>query len=155
MAIDGTVSTGRIQVFQCPSCQEFINTSMNQCRFCGMLIDAALAQASAHHQADTSRACSDANYLKIMTRTMPVFFLLNLIPVVGGFAGWGLIFLLIAVPILIVRWWVKYGGIQTQDADYPKARSSTFISLIIWVAMVIVWIVSSVLWAVIYAYLSQ
>ncbi|HZS09694.1 MAG TPA: hypothetical protein VFD58_33005 [Blastocatellia bacterium] len=155
MATDGTFSTGRIQVFQCPSCQEYINTSTNQCRYCGMLIDAALAQASAQNQAGASRACSDANYLKIMTRTMPVFFLISLIPVIGGFAGWGFIFLLIAVPILIVRWWVRYGGIQTQDADYPKARNSTFISLAIWLAMVIVWIVSTLLWAVIFAVLSN
>jgi len=65
MASEGITATGQARVFQCPNCQEDINTSMSQCRFCGLTIDYDKAQAAAEIQAKTNQACSDASYLKI------------------------------------------------------------------------------------------
>lgn len=36
-----------IRVFRCPNCKEFINTSLQQCRFCGAAVDPAVAEAAA------------------------------------------------------------------------------------------------------------
>ena len=48
----GTFNLSSVQVFPCPNCKETINTSMQQCQFCGTSIDHAAAEQSA---AATSR----------------------------------------------------------------------------------------------------
>jgi hypothetical protein len=58
--------SGTVAVFPCPTGQETINTSMQQCPFCGTDIDHAIAAASATETSKISRAYSAASYLKIM-----------------------------------------------------------------------------------------
>jgi hypothetical protein len=70
-------SLSQPQVFQCQNCREFINTSMTNCTYCGVAINAEAATAAADVQANVAKACSDANYLKIMARALVVFFLLS------------------------------------------------------------------------------
>ena len=38
-----TVFDGKVGVFRCPNCQEFINTSLTECSFCHSPVDAAAA----------------------------------------------------------------------------------------------------------------
>ncbi len=134
------LSLSQPSVFQCQNCREFINTSMTHCSYCGVAINAEAATAAADIQANVAKACSDANFLKIMARAQLVFFLLNLIPFLP-LVGWGFIILLVAVPIMLVRWWIKYRDIQTGDQDYEKAKRDTIIAAVIWSALVVVWIV--------------
>jgi hypothetical protein len=49
-----------VHVFPCPNCRETINTSMQQCQFCGAAIDAAAAEQAAAHTSRISDAVSDA-----------------------------------------------------------------------------------------------
>lgn len=127
------------QVFQCQNCREFINTSMTHCSYCGVAINHEAATAAADVQAKVGQACSDANYLKIMARAQVVFFLLNWIPFLP-LVGWGFLILLVAVPIMLIRWWVKYRGIQTADKDYEKAKRDTIIAAVIWSAVTVIWV---------------
>lgn len=46
-----------IKIFRCPTCKEYINTSMTQCRFCGAQLDQA-AFAHARVQERIDRICS-------------------------------------------------------------------------------------------------
>lgn len=128
------------QTFQCPNCREFINASMGNCSFCGAAINYETALAAADIQAKVGQACSDASYLKITARALVVFYLLSWIPFLP-LVGWGALILMIAVPVMLVRWWVKYGKLQTGDPDYEKAKRDTIIAAVIWSALIALWFI--------------
>lgn len=137
MAQTGLGSLTQAQVFRCRNCREVINTAMTNCAYCGVAIDHEAAQAAADVQEFVGRACSDASYVKIAARALGGFFLLNLIPFLP-LVGWATLILLIVVPVLLVRWWIKYRRIQTSDPDYEKARRDTIIAAVIWSAVLVV-----------------
>ena len=120
-----------IAVFPCPNCNETINTSMQQCPFCSTAIDRTAAEASEAFTSRVSQACSDASYLKIMLGMLLPFGALMFVPFVslGGLIGF--VLMKYAVPIMTIRWWIKYGRLQTQDPDFRKARKTT-----IWVGII-------------------
>ena len=140
-------SLSQPQVFQCQNCREFINTAMTNCPYCGVVINAEAATAAADVQSNVAKACSDANFLKIMARAQAAFFLISFIPILGGFAGWGFLFLLIAVPVMLVRWWIKYRKIQTADKDYETAKRDTIIAAVIWSGLIVLWLALGVIQA--------
>ena len=53
--------TPAVEVFPCPNCGEAINTTMQQCPFCGAVLARDPAQAAATATARISRAVSDAS----------------------------------------------------------------------------------------------
>ena len=133
---------------------------MNYCRFCGVAIDPDQAQAAAAIQDQVGRACNDASYLKVMARAMPIFYLATWIPSfrVAAWAGvtsWAFLFLLFAIPIMSIRWWMKYQVIQTGDVDYEEAKNSTLVALVIWSVMVLIWIISSLGYFYFFDYLAS
>jgi len=121
-----------IQVFPCPHCNETINTSMQVCKFCATPIDAAAAIASADLTTRISQACSDASYLSIMLGLMLPFFGLILVPLLSLLGLAGFWFLKVAIPVMLIRWWVKFGKIKTNDPDFSKARGTTILVAGIW-----------------------
>jgi hypothetical protein len=110
------------RVFQCPVCKETIDTSAQKCRFCSATIDAGAAEAAADAMAKINQACSDASYLKVMTVSILVFFGLMFVPFAGLLGLAGYYFLAFAVPVMTIRWWVKFGSIQTNETDFRSAR---------------------------------
>jgi hypothetical protein len=124
--------TPGIRVFPCPNCGETINTTVQQCPFCSTIIDHNAAEASAAATAHVSQAISDASYLKVMAWAILSFFLVMFIPFLGlvGFAG--LWFLRIAIPFMLIRWWVRYGKIKTDDREFSQARGTTYIVAAVW-----------------------
>jgi hypothetical protein len=44
--------------------------------------------------------------------------------------------LLFAVPFLAIRWWVRFHGIQADDADFRRARTTV---IVISALMVLPW----------------
>lgn len=113
-----------VEVFPCPTCHETINTNIRQCPFCSSPIDAATAQAAGAATTLISQACSDASYLKIMGWTLGSFFLIMFLPLIGLAAYLGMWFLRFAIPVMCIRWWIKFGRIQTDDPDYSRARNN-------------------------------
>ena len=111
-----------VAVLPCPACNQTINTSMQTCPFCSASIDHAAATASAEVFARVNQACSDASYLKIMAWSVLTFFLVMFIPLLGLVGVVGLVFVSYALPVMCIRWWVKYGSIKTADADFVSAR---------------------------------
>jgi hypothetical protein len=116
-----------VQVFPCPNCRETINTSVQQCPFCSSPIDHAAAEQSAAATSKISQACSDASYLKIMAWALLTFFLLIFIPFLGLAGIVGLWFLRIAIPVMVIRWWIKFGSIKTEDPDFARAKRAAII----------------------------
>lgn len=138
-------SLSQPQVFQCQNCREFINTGMTNCSYCGVVINFESASAAADVQSKVAKACSDGNFLKIMARALVVFFVVSFVPIVGGIAGWGSLFMFLAVPVMLVRWWIKYNGIQTGDKDYESAKKDTIIAAVTWCGVVVVWFLAFVI----------
>jgi endogenous inhibitor of DNA gyrase (YacG/DUF329 family) len=119
--------SSRVEVFPCPNCGQTINTSVASCPFCSTPIDHAAAEAAAAETSRISQACSDASYLKIMAWTLLTFFVIRFVPFLY-FAGFlGLWFLRIAIPVMLIRWWVKFGGIKTTDADFGRAKRAAIV----------------------------
>jgi hypothetical protein len=116
--------TSQARVFQCPKCNETIDTSAQECRFCHFPIDVGAAEAASDAMAKVNQACSDSSYLKVMAIAILVFFALSWAPIVGNLGYLGLIFLLFAVPVMAIRWWVKFGSIQTKESDFSRARGT-------------------------------
>jgi len=100
---------------------------------------------------ETNKACNDGNYISILARSAVVFYLLSWIPILGAFAGWGFLFVMLAIPILVIRWWVKYLEIQTSDKDYQAAKKLILISLAIWAVMAVVWLIGSIIYTLLVA----
>lgn len=113
-----------VAVFPCPKCRETINTSVGRCPFCSTSIDPAAAKLSAAATSNISQACSDASYLKVMLGILLPFGAAIFFPFLGLFALVGFIFIKYALPVMLVRWWIKYGRIQTSDPDFRTARNT-------------------------------
>lgn len=116
-----------VHVLPCPNCGETINTSVQQCPFCSAPIDAVAAEVSAAATSRISQACSDASYRKVMAWSLVTFFFLMFVPFVGLAGAVGLWFLRIAIPVMVVRWWIKFGSIKTDDPDFARAKRAAII----------------------------
>jgi hypothetical protein len=116
-----------VHVFPCPNCRETINTSMQQCPFCSAPIDRAAAEQSAAATSQISQACSDASYLKIMLGVLIPFGVMIFFPFLGLAGIVGFVFIKYAVPVMIIRWWIKYGRIKTTDSDFRSARGTVIL----------------------------
>lgn len=121
-----------VHVFPCPKCSETINTSMPVCPFCSTAIDFASAETASAETSRISQACSDASYLKIMAWALIPFFFLMFLPFLSLAGAAGFWFLKVAIPVMAIRWWIKFGKIKTTDPDFPRARRSAITVGIIW-----------------------
>jgi hypothetical protein len=117
------------RTFRCPNCNEMINDSMTQCRYCSTPVDPSVAAMIADRQEKTNRACSDASYLKTAAIAMYVFLGLSFIPFLPV-VYWGFVITFFVVLFLLIMWQVKFGSLVTNDPDYQRARRSKNIALI-------------------------
>jgi hypothetical protein len=116
-----------VAVLPCPNCKETINTSMQHCPFCLIPIDRAAAEASAAATSKISQACSDASYLKIMLGILIPFAAIIFFPFLGLAGLVGFVFIKYAVPVMVIRWWIKYGRIKASDPDLRSARKTAIL----------------------------
>lgn len=118
------------RTFRCPNCNEMINDSMQQCRFCSVPLDPGIVALTAERQEKANQAYSDASFLKTAAIAMCVFLGLSLIPIVP-LVYMGFLVTFIVVLVLLIRWQVKFGSLQTTDSDYKLAKRSKNIALIL------------------------
>ena len=124
------------RTFRCPNCNEMINDSMTQCRYCNVPVDPAVAQLISERQEKANQSYSDASFLRTAVVAMYVFMGLSYIPYVP-LVGWGFLVTFIVVLVLLIRWQVRFGSLVTNDADYLKARRSWRLSLVLWVVAIL------------------
>lgn len=117
--------TSEVHVFPCSNCRETINTSMQTCTFCNARVDYAFATAAAEETARINAACSDGSFIRTMAWALIPFFFLQFIPMFPMVSGLGFLFLIIAIPVMSTRWWIKYGSLDTTDATFRRARLTT------------------------------
>ena len=123
-----------MRTFRCPNCNEMINDSMQQCRYCSVPLDPAIVALTAERQEKANQAYSDASFLKTSAIVSLVVLALTLIPLFFIYLGWLVTFFF--VLIMLVRWQVKFGGLNTNDADFKIARRSKNIALILWLVLI-------------------
>lgn len=132
------------QTYPCPNCNEIINDTMEKCRYCSAPVDRQAAAAAAETQGKVNQACSDASYLRTAAFVLWVFLGLSFIPFIPA-VGWAFLFTFVAVPVMVIRWQIKFGGIKTNDPDYPKAKRNRNIALVLWLAAFVGFFVRQVL----------
>lgn len=133
--------TSGIKVFPCPNCRETINTSMQQCSFCGTPIDPAAAEESADLTSRISAAVSDASYLRIALGLLGGFLVVAFVPLISGIGYFGYRVLTVGIPIGCIRWWIKYRTIRTADPDFAPAHRRVLVTSIISGINFAVWLV--------------
>lgn len=116
------------RTFRCANCNEMINDSMTQCRYCSVPVDQGIATMLADRQEKANQAYSDASYLRNAAVAMYVFLAVGLI---FGMAYWAFVGAFIVVTILLIRWQWKFSDLLTNDPDYGQARRSKNIALIL------------------------
>lgn len=127
-------------IFQCPICNETIDSTSDACRFCGAAVDHDAARKAAEVLARVNQACSDASYLKTASLSIGVFFVLRFLPFISMLGAVGFIGLAFAIPVWSLRWWLKFGRIETRDQEFLKARTTVKIAGIV-VSVVLVLLV--------------
>ncbi len=125
------------RTFRCPNCNEMINDSMTQCRYCSVPVDPAVAQLIAERQEKANQSYSDASYLRTAVVAMYMFMGLSYVPYVP-LVGWGFLITFVVVLVLLIRWQMKFGSLVTNDADYLKARRSWRLSLVLWLVAILI-----------------
>jgi hypothetical protein len=140
--------------FPCPNCNEIINDSVRECRFCRALIDSQAARAASELQSRVNQACSDASYAASAAYVLLGLLVLSVLPFIP--LVW-VAFLLtfFAVIAMIVRWQVKFGDIRTHDPDYKRALFSRNVALVLWLVAMPLWIMGNIVAGFIIALLMR
>ena len=125
------------RTFRCLNCNEMINDSMTQCRYCNVPVDPGVAQMIAERQEKANQSYSDASFLRTAVVAMFMFMGLSYVPYVP-LVGWGFLVTFVVVLVLLIRWQMKFGSLVTNDADYLKARRSWRLSLVLWLVAILI-----------------
>lgn len=137
------------QTFPCPNCNEIINDSMQTCRFCSAPVDPQAASAAAENQSRVNRACSDASFLRTAAAAMFVLLALSVVPFISLITYLGFIITFFVVLVLIIRWQIKFGRLQTGDVDYQRAKRMRNVALVLWLVAIPLFVIRDILVAII------
>mgnify|MGYP000246397226 CR=1 FL=1 len=139
------------ELVQCHNCLEFVSASLTNCRFCGAVITAENVRVEETLQAKLAQANREGNLLKLLSRALTVCFLALTFSIFSKLALAGFLLLLVVVPILLVRWWVKYGRLPSEEQAYLTAKRDAIFSAVIWGGIVFVWLAASAIQSFLFA----
>jgi hypothetical protein len=122
-----TATETNLGIFECPNCKQTIDASSTQCRYCSTQIDPKAALEAADLMARINLACSDASFLRTAAICIFAFIGIMFIPFMGLLGMVGYYFLLVAVPFLAIRWFVRFHAIRSDDPDFKRARMTVII----------------------------
>jgi hypothetical protein len=132
------------QMFRCPGCKEVIRTGQPVCQYCNFSIDGPTAQAESLKFQAGIDACASANHIKSLNYGAPILLLIDAAhPLFGlGDDFPSLPRMQMYVSLLpfgslagAFGWFTKYGGLQTDDPDFPEARQAVKKALILWMIL--------------------
>ena len=138
-----------MQVIRCPHCKEFIDARLAACRFCHGHIDTLTTQVAAETQERVNAAYNEASWLRNVAGAYAIFAAIrNVVPFLAIGSTIVLPIMFVALPVMLIRWRVRYGRLQTDDPDYPRARSNWKVAFLIWLLVPVVWLALVVLLSV-------
>lgn len=147
------------QVFACPKCGEMINTSTPQCAYCGAHVDPQWASWAANAQTTISKAFNNANNIMLAARGMVALLVASFFPWGGNIAGFALLVMIFAFPVLALIWFSKYQwglqGIDKNHEDLKQSRRRILKAFVVYGATIVGWIVISIILAIIGYLMSQ
>ncbi len=129
------------EMFRCPSCNEVIRTGQPVCQYCDSSIDGPTAHAEALKFQAAIDACAAANHIKSLNYAAPVLVLLDaaLLFLWSNDEFFSSTRMRIGIGIMpfgslaaAFGWFTKYGGLQTDDPDFPEAKQTVKQALILW-----------------------
>jgi hypothetical protein len=132
------------KMFRCPNCKEVIRTGQQVCQYCNSQIDKHAAHAGALNFQAGIDACAAANHIKSANYAVPVlllvdfallFFNLSENPFMPNGTPIYISFLPLGSLAGALGWFTKYGGLKTDDPDFPEARKAVKKALILWVIL--------------------
>jgi hypothetical protein len=104
-------------------------------------VDRDIALKSAALLAKVNQAISEANYMRTVALSIPVFFLLRFVPFISMLGMLGFYGITIALPIWGVVWWFRYNALEYDDAEFKKARRTVMIATIVVAAVFLLLVV--------------
>ena len=122
---------------------------MPTCRFCSAPVDPQAAFAAAETQSRVNLACSDASFLRTAAAAMFTLLALSLMPFISFWMYLGFVIIFFVVLILIIRWQIKFGRLETGDVDYQRARRLRNVAILLWLLAIPLLVVRDVLVAII------
>jgi hypothetical protein len=135
------------KMFRCPSCKEVIRTGQPVCQYCDSSIDGPTAHAEALKFQAGIDACAAANHIKSLNYAAPLLLLMDVaLPFLwSGAKFFSTTRMRIYISLLpfgslagAFGWFMKYGGLQTDDPDFPEAKRAVKKSLILWTIMSVI-----------------
>lgn len=129
--------------FPCPNCNEIINDSMRECRFCHATIDPQAARAAGELQARVNEACSEASQAASAAYVMAGLLVLSVLPFIP-FVWVAFLLTFFAVIFLVFRWQFMFGDIKTHDPDYKRALFSRNVALVLWLVAMPLWFLGNI-----------
>jgi len=129
------------KMFRCPSCKEVIRTGQPVCQYCNFSIDGPTAHAETLEFQAGIDACAAANHIKSLNYAAPVLLLMDaaFLFLWSGDEFFSSTRMRIYISILpfgslagALGWFTKYGGLQTNDPDFPEAKQAVKKALILW-----------------------
>ena len=132
----------QIQVIRCPHCKEYIDARSAHCRFCHGYIDTLTSQVSAELQQRVNNAYNEASWIRNGAGAYAIFVAIRLfVPFLAIGSAVVLPIMSIALPVMLIRWYVRFGRLQTDDPDYPRAKRNWRVALLIFLPVMIIWLV--------------
>ena len=135
--MSSTFTTGA-RIFPCTNCGEMIYSDSPTCRFCSAPVNRQAAEAAADNQKEVNNAVNLAKWIRNTAGAMWGFVALGLFL---GTATLGAIACFFLIPVALIFWQIKYGGLKTADADYPKTKRDRVIALLLWLGASVIEIV--------------
>jgi hypothetical protein len=122
---------------------------MQTCRFCSAPVDPQAAAAAGEIQARVNRACSDASFLRIAAAAMFGFLALSPLPFISVPTYLGFIITFFVVLVLIIRWQIRFGRLQTSDVDYQRSRRLRNLAIVLWLVAIPAFVIRDTLVSII------
>ena len=117
------------RIFPCVNCGEMIYSDSPNCRFCKAPVDRAAAEAAADNQKQVNNAVNLSKWIRNAAGAMWLFVGLGLFLGIASLAATAGIFL---IPAGLIYWQIRYGGLETADADYEKTKRERMIAVLLW-----------------------
>ena len=80
---------------------------------------------------------------------MFVLLALSVVPFISLITYLGFIITFFVVLVLIIRWQIRFGRLQTNDVDYQRAKRLRIVALILWLVAIPLFVVRDLVVAVV------